>query len=181
MLTFHTRWMACIDPLSLLSKSEHLPNGMFPSCRMARTRFSPNAKKLPSRIFPTCWMVWSQAAVSSDQKGHVAVHVREPQPEQELVPQAHERRLATPPQPLQDKAKIHPEAASDVPAGNSHVANGAGEKPKAAHGMTLPFTPLSLTFHRMNYFVPLPKVGPSSVCTPCDVSRHTLRHIPRIP
>jgi hypothetical protein len=31
-------------------------------------------------------------------------------------------------------------------------------KPEAAHGMTLPFKPLSLTFYKMNYYVPLPAV-----------------------
>jgi hypothetical protein len=36
--------------------------------------------------------------------------------------------------------------------------SGSGKSDTPVHGMTLPFQALSLTFHNMNYFVPLPKV-----------------------
>lgn len=106
-------------------------------------------------------MLWAQEGKASDQKGHVAVIVAAPQAEHEMV---HLHNSATPPGPLQNGAGTHAEAASKgLSPVSGQRANGAAEAPKVAHGMTLPFTPLSLTFHKMNYFVPLPKVEQPSV------------------
>lgn len=39
---------------------------------------------------------------------------------------------------------------------------------KEGKGMVLPFTPLSLTFHHLNYYVDVPKVNPSPLIQSCS-------------
>ena len=44
--------------------------------------------------------------------------------------------------------------------------------PAGGRGMVLPFEPLALTFHRVNYYVPLPVVRPTVEMTPW-LKKHT--------